>query len=410
MRSLQRIVGAMLVVVSCVAPLSAMEDVNLEQLTGSFAGIFPRPSTVQGWPVFPVIKQPADPDALPFELPGRAEVTLDSARALFYDRPAGIIEQVSASYSIKEMAIWRGTANLTQVWATDFRVSVTEHLSAADLQYARPTGIAPDNVVRMGDFACWTDTQTRDDESFFVSRGMFTVSVKFSLHKGMLREATREAMRELTLYWASQIVDRLAQPPNLAGVEITDGPRGEPNPVASGGQVRCTVTAQHSANLPLTYEWTATGGRFDNPNAPTPVWTAPAAGATQYGITVTVKAADGTEVGASYLQQIGATPDLLVEPGWIRLTYPQNNTFMEIEREADKQFVLVQVQNTHQTATARDVVVRVSAGPRSQDGTYIGNPIPVGDVAPGQMKQVSTHGTCRARTSRTTASTPTPTA
>ncbi len=393
MRNLQRIVGAMLVVISCVAPLSAMEDVNLERLTGPFAGLFPRPSTIQGWTVFPVIKPPDDPEALPFELPGQAEVTLDSARALYHDRPAGIIEQVYASYSVKEMAIWRGTANLTQVWATDFSVSVAEHLSAADLQYAQPTGVAPNKVVRMGDFACWTDTQARDEEALFISRGMFTVSVKFAMHPGMLREATRESMRELTLLWASRIVDRLAQPPNVAGVEITDGPSGDPNPVEAGGQVLCTVTARHSGNLPLTYKWTATGGRFDDPQVQTPIWTAPPAGAgapAQYGITVTVRAADGTEVGASYLQQIGVPPDLLVEPGWIRLTYPKDNTFMEIERQADRQFVLVQVQNTHQTATARDVVVRISAGPRSEDGTYIGNPIPVGDVAPGQMKQVST--------------------
>jgi hypothetical protein len=177
-------------------------------------------------------------------------------------------------------------------------------------------------------------------------------------------------------------------PPKL---EITAGPSGNPNPVAPGGTVQCSVQARHDQGAALSYQWTATGGSFNNPRLQTPIWTAPAAGgAAQYGITVNITAADGTQIGASYLQLIGAAPDLYIDPAWINLSWPHNNTFMEIEPVADQQCVVVMVKNEHPTAAARDVFVQFSVGPTLGNGTHIGNPIPVGDLSVGQKKMVRT--------------------
>jgi len=381
----RRVVGVMALAVTlmCMVPASAMDKVDLDKLQGGFAGIFPRPSEIQGWTVFPVIKRPADPQSLPFELPGQATVTLNDARALYRDKPAGIIETVWASYTVKEMAIWRGTTQQQQVWETHFDVTVREHLSKPELDYARPTNIPADKVIRLGDWAGWVPPVSRDEERLWVCRGLWEVTIKFSLSPGMLREATREPMRALTEYWAGQILNRLVQPPPVK-LEITAGPEGTPNPVAPGGQVRCNVEARHGKGLPLTYSWTATGGSFDNPAAKSPTWTAPAGAATDCGITVAISAADGAQVGASYLQRIGSAADLHISPDCIVLSWPTPNTFMEIEEAADKQCVAVQVENAHPTMEAKGVLVQLSAGPRQGKGTHIGNPIPAGDLPPGK--------------------------
>ncbi|MFO7948184.1 MAG: hypothetical protein R6V19_15380, partial [Armatimonadota bacterium] len=64
-------------------------------------------------------------------------------------------------------------------------------------------------------------------------------------------------------------------------VTITAGPSGDPNPVGSGGDVQCTVSAECSDGHALSYHWSAedpTGnpaGSFDNATAQNPTWTAP---------------------------------------------------------------------------------------------------------------------------------------
>ena len=176
----------LLATLGCVASAFAMDPVDVDRLTGNFAGVFPRFTTIQGWSGFPVIKSPADPQSLPFELPGQAVVEVGQARALYWDKPAGIIERVSAPYTVKEMAPWREGGKLTQVWATDFDITVAEHLSAADLEYETPKNIPPNQVIRLGDWACWTNPPGRDEEGLFARQGMFTVYVKFSLHVGFL--------------------------------------------------------------------------------------------------------------------------------------------------------------------------------------------------------------------------------
>jgi len=219
----------------------------------------------------------------------------------------------------------------------------------------------------------------------------------------------QEKLKVLLTYTAQLIVAKVApisggvppptpppvvvQPPVVVPpkLEITAGPEGNPNPVAPVGTVQCSVQARHGQGAALSYRWTATGGSFNNPGIQTPIWTAPAAGgATQYGITVNITAADGAQIGASYLQLIGAAPDLHIEPGWIVLSYAHNNTFMQIEPTADQQCVAVQVKNEHPTADATNVFIQLSAGPKLGDGTHIGNPIPVGDLPAGQRKTVGT--------------------
>ena len=66
-------------------------------------------------------------------------------------------------------------------------------------------------------------------------------------------------------------------------IEITDGPAGTPDTVASGGDVACSVSADDSLiGHTVDYTWTATDGNgdpagsFDDAAAQNPTWTAPA--------------------------------------------------------------------------------------------------------------------------------------
>ncbi|HCU36223.1 MAG TPA: hypothetical protein DGT21_12485 [Armatimonadetes bacterium] len=91
-------------------------------------------------------------------------------------------------------------------------------------------------------------------------------------------------------------------------VLISEGPAGSPNPVASRGDVACSVSAVDSLGHDLLYMWSAVDadgtpvGSFDDPTVRTPVWTAPenATGADlAYTISVTVACSDDPDVHAS---------------------------------------------------------------------------------------------------------------
>lgn len=101
----------------------------------------------------------------------------------------------------------------------------------------------------------------------------------------------------------------ITQPPPVVTtprLEIAEGPSGRPNPVAPGGAVQCGVLPRYGSGGTLRYQWTATGGSFNNAQAQNPTWTAPTAGATQYLLTVYITAPDGSSIGASYLQKTTA--------------------------------------------------------------------------------------------------------
>ncbi len=93
------------------------------------------------------------------------------------------------------------------------------------------------------------------------------------------------------------------------GVIITAGPSGDPNPVASGGDVQCSVTAEDILGHDLTYQWSAEGdaGSFDDATAQNPIWTAPANTTDQtveYEISVTVTCSEGESASSSFDQEV----------------------------------------------------------------------------------------------------------
>ncbi len=98
-------------------------------------------------------------------------------------------------------------------------------------------------------------------------------------------------------------------------VIITAGPAGEPNPVASGGTVQCGVTAEDTFGHTLTYQWSASGGSFNNSTAQNPIWYAPAntSGSTQvYDISVIITCSEGKWAGGSFVQSVRSLEDEVV--------------------------------------------------------------------------------------------------
>ncbi len=160
------------------------------------------------------------------------------------------------------------------------------------------------------------NTTGRGDVYLHVQQGEFYIWVRSS---GVATQ-WQDKLRDLMTYTAELILMKLPAtggatpppvtpppPPTAATIEITAGPSGNPNPVAPGGAVQCSVQARHSQGAALSYQWTSNWGSLNNANIQNPIWTAPAGGgATECGITVYVTAADGLRIGASYLQQIGA--------------------------------------------------------------------------------------------------------
>ncbi|MEA3401165.1 MAG: FlgD immunoglobulin-like domain containing protein [Armatimonadota bacterium] len=106
-------------------------------------------------------------------------------------------------------------------------------------------------------------------------------------------------------------------------VRIIEGPSGTPNPVASEGQVQCSVTAADSLGHDLLYQWTAEGdaGSFDDASKPSPIWTAPASTdsvALDCTLTVTVTCAQDPIVSASDTVTVTVLPaiTLALAAGW----------------------------------------------------------------------------------------------
>ncbi len=86
---------------------------------------------------------------------------------------------------------------------------------------------------------------------------------------------------------------------------IIAAPQGDPNPAAPCGEVQCAVTAEDSRRHDLVYEWTATGGSFDDPTARDPVWSAPSMlGDCRIAVTVTCAEDDAMSASASYVQEV----------------------------------------------------------------------------------------------------------
>mgnify|MGYP001245912918 CR=1 FL=1 len=112
---------------------------------------------------------------------------------------------------------------------------------------------------------------------------------------------------------ASDTVTITVDAPTPDVVTITTPPAGNPNPVASGGNAQCSVTAQDSLGHTLSYEWSASGGSFNNRYLRNPVWHAPTntSGSTQsYQIGVVVRCSAGQSATRSYTQQVTSTTNV----------------------------------------------------------------------------------------------------
>ncbi|MGC9318005.1 MAG: FlgD immunoglobulin-like domain containing protein, partial [Armatimonadota bacterium] len=112
-------------------------------------------------------------------------------------------------------------------------------------------------------------------------------------------------------------------------VTISEGPEGAPNPVVSGGEVACSVTAEDSRDgHTLSYEWSAVDGEgtpvgsFDDATAQNPTWTAPAE-AGDYEITVIVECDRGESTTASFTQQVLPSLAVTLGPGWNMISLGQ---------------------------------------------------------------------------------------
>jgi len=95
-------------------------------------------------------------------------------------------------------------------------------------------------------------------------------------------------------------------------VAITSGPLGNPSPVESGGAVNCSVAAVDTLGHSLSYQWSATGGSFDDNRERNPVWYAPAnvTGTIQhYDISVIVTCSEAQWTGGLYSQGVLSVPD-----------------------------------------------------------------------------------------------------
>ena len=115
--------------------------------------------------------------------------------------------------------------------------------------------------------------------------------------------------------------------PSSDVVTITSSPSGNPNPVASSGQVNCTVSATDSRGDNLSYSWSSTsGGTFNNSNVQNPVWTAPANNTGQeqsYTLSVTVTCSNGKTATSSYQQRITS---INCDPTWTPVSYTNSTT------------------------------------------------------------------------------------
>ncbi|MCD6361986.1 MAG: hypothetical protein J7M38_14105, partial [Armatimonadetes bacterium] len=184
-------------------------------------------------------------------------------------------------------------------------------------------------------------------------------------------------------------------------IRIVAGPSGDPNPVASEGAVKCSVQAVDSEDRDLKYTWSCDAGEFDDAHAASPTWTAPA-NTTDQDARYTIQVLVTTEpkgleaiLGAPVARgEFAVTvkpaprepevtlPDLQTNSDWILLSFNEDNEKMQIEPRADMQCIAAAVVNRGQ-APAVDVTVRFSVSRFGRAPIQIGEPVALGNLAPG---------------------------
>lgn len=370
-------------------PVSAYDSVAMGDLPSEWVRLIPTTEQVKGCVDYPIYgRGGSNLDDLPWRMPAEAVVESEKASKDHSDFDSGI-EAVLRTYSIREEGLFKDNDKRAKLWEFDLSVIVRCHWNERQANDYCTDVFDPDRV---------------EPDAKIVSgrRGLFVFEVGYSTRSryGTISALDHEEMRKIVIAVAKDIDTRLLSGPlpvlgkggpmmtdttnPPVGIEIVDGPRGDPNPVEGGGTVRCRVQAQHPDKLPLQYQWTATSGSFDDPTLPDPTWTTPQGGVVipNCTLSVSIRSGDGLEATDSFVVQIGEAADLHTEAEWISLTFIQPNSFMEIEREADRQFVIVQIENRHSTAIARNAFIQLSAGPQQADGNHVGPPVSIGDIPP----------------------------
>jgi len=150
-------------------------------------------------------------------------------------------------------------------------------------------------------------------------------------------------------------------------VTLISGPSGTPNPVDSEGSVNLSVTAQDSLGHDFTYQWTATGGSFDNATVQNPVWHAPvnATGlARNYTISVLVSCSAGETASGSYGQDVLSIGDE------ITITSAPSGTPNPVDSEGS-----VNLSVTAQDSLGHDLFYQWTATAGSFDNATAQNPV-----------------------------------
>jgi hypothetical protein len=195
-----------------------------------------------------------------------------------------------------------------------------------------------------------------------------------------------------------------SDPIAIHGVLITAGPSGNPNPVYSGEQVACSVTASDTYGHDLVYAWSAEGGAgsFDNAAAAAPVWTAPV-NATQsvqeYDISVTVTCSGDPTLSAtaSYTQQVDPIHE-------VTITTPASGTPNPVESGGTVQCSVAAADTLPHTLTYS---WSAEGGAGSFDDPTTQNPIwtaPANSTQTEASYEISVTVTCPADSSRSVVS------
>jgi Tol biopolymer transport system component len=85
-------------------------------------------------------------------------------------------------------------------------------------------------------------------------------------------------------------------------VTIIDGPEADPATVESNGSAQLSVSVTDSLDHDIYYNWTATGGSFDNDESQDPIWYAPvntSSSTMYYTLNVTARCSQGTTATGS---------------------------------------------------------------------------------------------------------------
>lgn len=233
--------GLAVVVATTTLPASAhtMDRVAFEQLPHQWARLLPSASQISGSQVFPVVKPPPDGGELLFALPGRTVIEPQEPWVDQSDAATGI-QEVSRTYSIREMALWTGSDRELRLWRARLDVTITCMFSEpqARQRYAEAFDASQGSPVSVGaEGHTWTPP-VADEYRVTARVGRFILNVGVSLQRDLYREAARRPMQDLMLEVARDVANRLATGPTPGGgqTRARQTAAGAGTDLATGGQ------------------------------------------------------------------------------------------------------------------------------------------------------------------------------